>query len=163
MISLIVAKSQNNVIGHCNDLPWYLPADLKHFKQITDGHAVVMGRKTFDSIIARLGKPLPNRTNIVVTRQEDFVYPGVDVIHSIKDINTLNGEVYVIGGANIYSQMINYADKLYVTEIKTIIDGDTHFPSIDPDHWQEISRSRHKADDKNQYDYDFVVYTHATM
>lgn len=156
MISLIVAKSQNNVIGSKNDLPWYLPADLKHFKEITIGHTVVMGRTTFQSIVTRLNKPLPKRKNVVITRDESFDYAGVKVIHDIDSVKTL-GDVFVIGGAKIYEQTISLADKLYITEIHADIEGDTYFPNIDGS-WQETSRESHRADEKNQYDYDFVTY-----
>jgi dihydrofolate reductase len=156
MISLIVAKANNNVIGSKNDLPWYLPADLRHFKEITTGHTVVMGRTTFNSILSRLGKPLPNRENVVITRDQDFSYHEVTVIHSIDEIKTL-GDVYVIGGAEIYRQTIDIADRLYVTEVHADIDGDTYFPSLSVS-WKEVSRESHTADDKNPHDYDFVVY-----
>lgn len=156
MISLVVAKSSNNVIGSRNDLPWYLPADLKHFKEITTGHTVLMGRTTFQSILERIQKPLPNRTNIVVTRDNNFSSPGVEVIHSLDDIQTL-GDLYVIGGAEIYKQTMSMADTLYVTEVQATIDGDTYFPDID-DSWSEASRESHASDEKNQYDYDFVIY-----
>ncbi len=156
MISIIVAKAQDNVIGSKNDLPWYLPADLKHFKEITTGHTVLMGRKTLQSILDRIHKPLPDRTNIVVTRDTTFSYSGVDVIHTLDDIKTL-GDVFVIGGAEIYKQTIDMADRLYVTEVQATIDGDTYFPELTKD-WKETLRESHKADEKNQYDYDFVVY-----
>lgn len=156
MISLIVAKANNNVIGSKNDLPWYLPADLKHFKDTTIGHTVIMGRTTFQSIIDRIQKPLPNRKNVVITRDNTFSYPDVKVIHDIESIKEL-GDVYVIGGAEIYRQTIGLADKLYVTEIHADMDGDTYFPEIDSS-WKETSREKHFADEKNQYDYDFVIY-----
>lgn len=156
MICLIVGKAQNNVIGSKNDLPWYLPADLKHFREITTGNTVVMGRTTFESIVATLNKPLPNRKNVVITRDLTFSYPGVEVIHDIESIKGL-GDVYVIGGAEIYKQTIDFADKLYVTDIHAEIDGDAYFPEID-DSWQEVLREPHQADEKNQYDYDFVIY-----
>ncbi|MEO5691160.1 MAG: dihydrofolate reductase [Candidatus Saccharimonadales bacterium] len=156
MISIIVAKSLNNVIGSRNDLPWHLPADQKYFRDITRGQTVVMGTKTFDSIIAGLNKPLPDRKNIVITRDRTFAYTDVEVIHDIESIKQL-GDVFVIGGAEIYRQTIDFADKLYVTEIDVVVDGDAYFPEIN-DAWHEVSRETHKADDKNQYDYDFVVY-----
>lgn len=156
MISLIVAKARNGIIGSNNDLPWYLPADLRHFKEVTMGHTVVMGRKTFESIISRLGKPLPGRKNVVITRDESFNYPGVTIIHDVADISTL-GDCFVIGGAEIYRQTIDMADRLYITEVNADIEGDTFFPDINSS-WKEISREQHQADDKNQFDYDFVVY-----
>lgn len=158
MISLIAAQARHNVIGHRNDLPWYLPADLRHFRDLTRGHTVLMGRKTFDSIVARLGKPLPDRDSIVVTRDRDFRYDGVQVIHSLDDIPKLTSELFIIGGAEIYRQMIDQADRLYITDIHADISGDTYFPAIDANKWREISRDKHQSDVKNPYDYDFVVY-----
>lgn len=161
MISFIVAKARNNVIGSRNDLPWYLPADLKHFKRLTTGHTVVMGRKTFESIIARLGKPLPDRDTIVVTRDTHFTYPEVKIIHDVREISQL-GDCFVIGGAELWQQTFDLADRLYVTDIHAEIDGDRYFPEIDPTKWYEISRESHKRDDKNPYDYDFVLYERAS-
>lgn len=161
MISLIVAKAQNDVIGDSNKLPWYLPADLKRFKELTTGRKVVMGRKTFDSIIRTLGRPLPNRTNIVITRNLNFVaIPGVIVAHSLEEaLNKTNNlkEVFVIGGAQIYQQALPLADRIYLTEVKANITGDTYFPATNYDSWTEVSRENHLKDDKNEYDYDFVV------
>lgn len=156
MISIIVAVSQGNVIGSKNDLPWYLPADLKHFKTVTNGKTVVMGRKTFESIVTRLGKPLPNRRNVVITRDAKFSYPGVEVIHSVADVKKL-GDVFVIGGAEIYRQTVEMAHVLYITQVKTNVEGDTFFPTL-YSKWREKTRESHKADDKNPFDYDFVVY-----
>ncbi len=158
MICLIVARAQNGVIGSQNDLPWYLPADLKRFKELTFGHTVVMGRKTFQSILARLGKPLPGRRSVVVTRTVGATYDGADVVHDIDDIERLEGDVYIIGGAEIYRATLHMADKLYITEVRANLDGDAHFPDLDPHVWRELSRESHKKDEKNQYDFDFVVY-----
>ncbi len=160
MISLIVAKSDNDVIGSRNDLPWYLPADLTHFKELTIGHTVVMGRKTYDSIVGRIRHPLPHRTNVVMTHDTSFAVEGVRVIHNITDIRSLGDDIFVIGGAEIYRQMLDMADRLYVTEVKATINGDVHFPVIGPE-WREIAREPHKKDDRNQYDYDFVTYERA--
>lgn len=161
MISLIVAIAHDNVIGRSNDLPWYLPADLKHFKDITTGHTVIMGRNTYESIAARLGGPLPNRHNVIVTRNQDLVVPGATVAHSLEialDENE-NGEVFVIGGAEIYAQSFLHADKLYITEVDAdIVGGDTFFPAIDPTIWRETSRESHAQDDRNEFDYAFVTY-----
>jgi len=161
MISLIVAIAHDNVIGRSNDLPWYLAADLKHFKEMTTGHAVVMGRKTYESIAARLGKPLPDRHNIIVTRDEELTVPGATVVHSLEmafDEHEDN-ELFVIGGAEIYAQSMPHADRLYVTEIDADIKGgDTFFPLIDPQEWREVSRETHAKDDRNEYDYAFVTY-----
>ena len=164
MISLIVAIAHDNVIGRSNDLPWYLPADLKHFKTMTTGHTVIMGHKTYDSIATRLGGPLPDRHNVIVTRNEDLIVPGATVAHSLEVAlaENENGEVFVIGGAEIYAQSLPHADKLYVTEVDAdIIGGDTFFPAIDPTMWRETSREAHSKDDRNEYDYAFVTYERA--
>lgn len=158
MLAIAVAKSANNVVGSRGGLPWYLPADLRHFKQLTTGHTVVMGRKTFDSIISRLGHPLPERHSIVVTRDAEFAYDGVEVMYDVASIRKLAGRVFVIGGGEVYRQTIDYADTLYVTEVHADIEGDVTFPTIEPAIWRETSRETHTRDDKNQYDYDFVTY-----
>lgn len=155
MISLIAAKAQNGVIGSKNDLPWYLPADLRRFKELTTGHTVVMGRKTFESIVARLGHPLPNRQNVVVTRDSSFAYDGVQVVHDTDAIRQLD-DVFVIGGGELYAATVDFADRLLVTEIHADIPGDVYFPTIDPKKWREVSRETYERDDKNQYDFDFV-------
>ena len=161
MLSLIVARAENDVIGSKNDLPWYIPADLKRFKELTTGHTVVMGRKTFESIIARLGHPLPDRHNVVVTRQKSFTSKGVTVVHEVAAINDLEGEIFIIGGAEMYQQTLDFADGLYVTEVHADIPGDTYFPAIDPSRWHEVSREPHLKNEKNQFDFDFVVYKKA--
>lgn len=157
-IALIVAKAENGVIGSSNDLPWYLPADLRRFKELTTGHTIVMGRKTYDSIVARLGHALPNRRNVVLTRDRKAVFPGVEIVFSIEDIRNLDGDVYGIGGAEVYRQLLPYAETLYITEVKASIAGDTFFPELDEADWREVSREAHVRDDANQYDYDFVQY-----
>jgi dihydrofolate reductase len=156
MISLIVAVSENNVIGADNDLPWRLRDDLRRFKELTVGQTVVMGRKTYDSIVARLGHALPDRRNIVLTRQ-DVTLPGAEVIHDSADIAEFNN-VIVIGGAMVYDLALPMADRLYVTEVKTTVEGDTYFPAILPEKWREISRESHKQDERNDHDFDFVIY-----
>jgi len=164
MISLLVAYAHGHVIGRNNDLPWYLPADLKRFKELTTGHPVVMGRKTFDSIISRNGKPLPNRTNIVVTRDPAYKYDSVMVAHDLDEavmIGQPEGETFIIGGAEIFRQSLVLADRIYATEIDADIDGNVHFPEFDHAVWQEISRDHHLADDKNPYNYDYVTYEKA--
>ena len=156
MISLIVARAENNVIGSRNDLPWYLPADLKRFRELTTHHTVVMGRRTYDSIVERLGHALPERRNIVLTRQS-IGLPDAEIVHNVEMLKTL-GKVFVIGGEQVYNQTIHMADKLYVTEVKADIPGDARFPHIDSATWQEVSREPHTKDDRNEFDYDFVVY-----
>lgn len=154
-LSLIVAASRNGVIGKENKLPWRLPADLKRFKQLTGGHPVIMGRKTFESI----GKPLPGRTNIVVTRQKDFQACGVLVAHSLE--NALRycekePEVFAIGGATIYEQALPLADKIYLTLIHQDFEGDARF-EFDRSAWKEVSREDHPPDAANPHPYSFLT------
>ena len=158
MISLVVAQAKNRVIGRSNDLPWYLPADLRHFKELTTGHTVIMGRKTWDSIVARLGHGLPNRTNIVVTRNQDLKIPDVTVAHSFNEaVRTAGeGELFVIGGAAIFEAALPLADRIYMTQVQADVEGDVQMPELGPE-WREIHRESHLKDDKNQYDYDFVT------
>lgn len=160
MIKIIMAaKASNNIIGKNNDLVWYLPADLKFFKQTTKGHTLIMGRKTFES----LGNPLPHRDSWVVTRNKNYRCEGATVFHSLESALKAGEEkgletVFILGGGEIYRQSMDLADKLVITEVHHDFEGDTRFPEIDPDIWQEVSREEHKADDKNQYDYAFVKY-----
>lgn len=156
MISLIVARANNNVIGSTNDLPWYLSADLRRFKELTTDHTVVMGRKTYESIHTRLGHALPNRRNVVLTRQA-IDLPDAEVIHELRDIEKL-GDVFVIGGAEVYTATIDMADRLYVTDVHADIEGDAYFPPLDAAQWHEVFREPHEKDEKNQFDYDFVIY-----
>lgn len=159
MISIIVAMAKNRVIGKSNDLPWYLPADLKHFKEVTTGHSVVMGRKTFDSIVQRLGKPLPNRQNIVITRDENYQSPGVYVAHTIEEAlqKAKDKNVFVIGGEQIFALALPLADRLIITEVNADIDGDTYFPEFNTAEFSEVAREDHQKDAKNSYDYSFVT------
>jgi dihydrofolate reductase len=156
-VSLIVAMARNRVIGVNNTLPWHLPADLKHFKALTMGHHIVMGRKTYESI----GKPLPGRTSVVVTRNAGYVQPGVIVANSLEAAISACGvdeEIFVIGGAELYRQAIKFADRIYLTEIAADIPGDAHFTDLDSKSWQETGRASHSPDEKNLYSYHFVVY-----
>lgn len=155
MISLIAAVASNGVIGAENTLPWRQADDLKRFKELTNGHTVLMGRKTYESI----GRPLPMRHNVVLTRQRIQI-PGVEVIHSMQEAMEVEGdELFVIGGSNIYEQTIGQADKLYITEIHADIEGDAKFPHIDPGTWVETHRESFVGDGiMNQYDTDFVIY-----
>lgn len=154
-LSLVVATDRNNGIGIDNTLPWRLPEDLAFFKRTTSGHAIIMGRKTFDSI----GRPLPNRRNIVVTRNPDWAHEGVERAGSLEEAVELagDGEVFVIGGAQIYVDAIKVADKLIVTEIDAVYDCDAFFPAIDPAIWAEASRDSHHSAD-NGWNYAFVIY-----
>lgn len=156
-MSLIVAMARNRVIGVNNTLPWHLPADLKHFKALTMGHHIVMGRKTYESI----GKLLPGRTSVVVTRNTDYVQPGVVVVNSLEAAIPACGnveEIFVIGGAELYCQAITLADRIYLTEIDADVSGDAHFTEFNTMQWQETGRVNHAPDEKNQYPYHFVVY-----
>lgn len=162
IISLIAAVSQNRVIGKNNDLPWRLPDDMKYFMQTTSGHHVIMGRKNYESLPPKF-QPLPNRTNIVVTHQTDYTAPGCTVVNSLEkgiEIARQNKEteLFIIGGAQIYAQSLPYSNRLYLTEINAHIQGDTFFPEFDRNHWVETSRKTHPADEKHQFDFDFVVY-----
>ena len=144
MLSLIVAVAENGVIGRDNTLPWHIPEDLRYFKQITSGKTVVMGRKTFQSI----GRPLPNRTNIVITRDKDFSAEGVLVAHSLDEALAKggDGEILVIGGSSLFAETLPRADRFYLTEIKRAYEGDVHFPEWDRSAWQEIARQPAESD-----------------
>lgn len=162
IISLIAALAQNRVIGKNNDLPWHLPDDMKFFMETTLGHHVIMGRKNYDSIPQKF-RPLPKRTNIVVTRQKDFQAAGCTIVHSIQegiDLAQKNreAEVFIIGGAEIYRQSLPAANRLYLTEIKATIEGDTFFPEFDKKNWKETMRQPHAADERHAYAFDFVIY-----
>ncbi|MFA0960960.1 dihydrofolate reductase [Roseivirga sp. BDSF3-8] len=155
--SIIVAKSENNVIGKDNDLVWKMPADLKHFRTTTTGHFIVMGRKTLEAT----QKPLPGRTSIVITRQQDFRAEGCLVVNSLEEAYALGEkyrqeELFILGGGEIYKQAMTSADKIYLTEIKETFKGDTYFPEIDYTIWKEVKREEHKADEKNPHDYAFI-------
>lgn len=157
IISLVVAKSKNNVIGKNNQLPWHLPADLKHFKKITMGKPIIMGRKTFDSI----GKPLPGRRNIIITRNKNYSAKGCDIFYSIDEaFNALKNEteVMIIGGANLYLQTLMRASCIYLTEIDVTIEGDAFFPALPVNEWKLISEEKFPADEKNSYAYRFQVW-----
>jgi len=154
-VSLIVAVAKNGVIGVNNTLPWHLSEDLKHFKSLTTGHTIIMGRKTYESI----GRPLPNRRNIVISRNSNTSYEGVEVVHSLEDafsISTNDKEVFVIGGSNIYEQALSFVDQLYITEIKKSFLGDAFFPEINKQIWIEYSRDDHVTNDGLEFS--FVKY-----
>jgi dihydrofolate reductase len=160
MISIIVAASTNNVIGANGDLPWRLSDDLKHFKAITMGKPIVMGRKTWDSI----GRPLPGRQNIVITRQADFVAEGCDVVASLEDAAAAAGddeEVMIIGGSQIYLLALPMAERLYLTRVHAEIEGDAFFPEIDESAWRLVDDDSHSSDDRNAFDYSFRTYERA--
>jgi dihydrofolate reductase len=156
-ISMIAAMADNRVIGKDNDMPWHLPADLQHFKKVTLGKPVIMGRKTFESI----GRPLPGRQNIVITRNMDWQMEGVDVVSSPDAALELVGdveEVMVIGGGNIYQQFLERCTRLYLTFIELAVEGDTQFPDWnDVGSWTQTETEPHQPDDKNKYHYQFVT------
>lgn len=162
IISLIAALAKNRVIGKNNDLPWHLPDDMKYFMNTTKAHHVIMGRKNYESIPEKF-RPLPNRTNIVITRQKNFQAPNCIVLNSLEDAITFaknagEQELFIIGGAEIYSLGLQYADRLYLTEIDAEIEGDTYFPTISTTKWHETSRTHHTQDARHAYAFDFVVY-----
>ena len=162
MISLIAAIGKNNELGKNNSLVWSMPTDLKYFREKTSGHPVIMGRKTFEAI----GRPMPNRKNVVITRDKTYIRHGVNVVNSLEEaINTArtplaeSEEIFIIGGAEIYRQAMTIADKLYITHIQaTDKDADTFFPEIIPIVWNEISHEEHQKNEQNPFDYTFSVY-----
>jgi dihydrofolate reductase len=157
-LSLIVAMANNNIIGKDNNMPWHLPADLAYFKKTTLGQPIIMGRKTFESI----GRALPGRRNIVISRDANYQAEGIESVTSVDQALALVAdieEVMVIGGGAIYAHCLSAATRLYITHIRADIDGDTHFPDVDlKNDWQKLSSEYFKADTKNSYDLDFIVY-----
>jgi dihydrofolate reductase len=159
MITIIAAIGKNNELGKNNDLIWHLPADLKRFKKVTSGHHILMGRNTFESI----GKPLPNRTTIIITRNDNYFKDGCLIASSIEEAIELaknDDEIFIIGGAQVYKQAIenNSVRKLDITIVHESFDADVFFPEIDKTIWKEVAREDFKADEKNKYDYSFVTY-----
>ena len=155
ILSIIVAIAKNHAIGKDNKLLWYLPNDLKHFKDVTTGHTVIMGRKTFDSV----GKPLPKRRNIVITRQAISI-DGCEVVPSVEaaiELCKAEDEVFIVGGAEIYRQAIPLTNRIYLTIIDQDFEGDTFFPELNPDEWQEKDREDFEPDEKNKYKYSFIT------
>ncbi|MFM7294217.1 MAG: dihydrofolate reductase [Burkholderiales bacterium] len=155
MLNLIVAVAKGNVIGLGGKMPWHLPAELAYFKQITMGHPIIMGRKTFDSI----GRPLPGRQNIVVTSNPQWSHAGVDIHASIESaLSAVDGrDAFVIGGATLYQAALPLAQRIYLTAIDATVEGDTFFPELSPLDWREISRQHRAHDDKNAFAVDFIV------
>jgi dihydrofolate reductase len=156
-LSIVVAISTNNAIGKNNQLLWHIPADLKHFKEITTGKTIIMGRKTFDSI----GKPLPNRRNIVITRQPELTIAGVEIVNNLKDaieLCKIETEVFIVGGAEIYKQALAFTNCIYLTTIHQSYEADSFFPALNPKEWKETDSITHPADEKNS-----VAYTFSTL
>jgi dihydrofolate reductase len=161
IVSLIAALTKNRVIGKNNDLPWKLPDDMKYFMETTREHAVIMGRKNFDSLPPKF-KPLKDRLNIVLTRNKnllrDFDVRAVSSINEAFEQAPANEEVFVIGGAEIFAQTLPRAHRLYLTEIDAVVDGDVYFPEYNKSEWKEVSRRHHPADERHAYAFDFVLY-----
>jgi len=159
MLSIIVAVAENNVIGKDNKLIWHLPEDLKRFKQLTTGHTIIMGRKTFES----LGRVLPNRKHIVLTKDTSFQIDNqnVEIVNDIKELDKyikLEEECFVIGGAIVYAQLMPKVEKMYITKIHKKFDGDAYFPVIDEENWIILEKSQGVKDEKNPYDYEYITY-----
>ena len=170
ILSIISAVGNNNEIGRKNALLWDLPADMKHFREITSGHTVIMGQKTFESLgvspTGKPGRPLPKRRNIVLTKDESFKRDGIEIVYSVDELMELlnktekeDSECFIIGGGQIYKLFIDKADKLYITHVDVeFSDADTFFPIIDMSKWQKIRENRHESDEKNIYPYSFEEY-----
>jgi len=158
IISAIVATAKNNIIGRDNDIPWYLPADLKYFKATTLNHHIIMGRKSYESI----GRPLPKRTNIIVTRNPFYIVSNCILTHSVEEAldiakNNEEEEAFIIGGGEIYKLSFPLLDRIYLTEVDLEVEGDIRFPEIDMDEWEVKSNNPQKADEKNKFDYTFKI------
>lgn len=159
VIKIIVACDEKNVIGKNNQLIWHLPADLKHFKNLTTGHSIIMGRKTFDSI----GKALPNRNNLVVSRQNQILADGIILCHSLEEAilkakSLSRDDIFIIGGAEIYKQALEIADQVILTRLHDYFDGDAFFPEMPSQEWEIIQTERGITDEKNPYQYSFLTY-----
>lgn len=155
-ISIIVALSENNVVGVNNQLPWKLSADLKRVRGLTMGHHIIMGRKTYESI----GRPLPGRVNVVITRNTDFKADGCIIVGSLSEalkISKSDPEVFIFGGGEIFRDALPQVSKIYMTKVHHSLEGDTHFPTLNPQEWRELERTEFKADEKNEYDYSFLT------
>ena len=157
MITLIAAIGKNSELGKDNDLIWHLPNDLKRFKKVTDGHHVIMGRKTYES----LGRPLPNRTNIIITRNTNYTANGCVIVNSLQaaiEAAKDDKNPFILGGAQIYKQAIEIADVLDLTRVDASLDADAFFPEIDVNIWKEVNREEHSKDENHKYNYSFVTY-----
>lgn len=162
VISMIAAVATNRVIGKDNDLVWRLPDDMKYFMETTKDHFVIMGRKNYESIPHKY-RPLPNRTNIIITKQKRYKATGCIITNTIEEAldyarEQSQEEVFVIGGGQIYAQSLPLAHKLYITEVKEHFEGDTYFPELDLRQWDEISRKHHDKDERHNHEFDFVIY-----
>ena len=160
-ISLIVAASENDVIGRDGALPWHLPADLKRFKKLTIGHDVVMGRKTYQSILESLGRPLPKRRSLVLSRDLEYRPLGAEMASGLEQALELaaeDDEIFVIGGASVFAEALPRADRLYLTRVHADIEGDVYFPEVDLGSWKLVSEERHEANDRHAYAFSFLDY-----
>lgn len=163
-ISIIVAASENNVIGRNNSIPWHLPDDLQYFRKKTEGHPVIMGRKNFESIVSVLGKPLPNRRNIIVTRDSNYAAVGCQTASSLEEAimyghnDDDNEEIFVIGGGEMYKQAMDLCNYIYLTRIHAWIAGDIVFPEIDPNVWEVVESEEHLADTKHKFAFTYLTY-----
>jgi dihydrofolate reductase len=160
VLKILVAFDENRVIGKNNTLIWHLPADLKRFKALTTGHVIIMGRKTFESI----GKPLPNRTTIVISRQADLQIEGAIIAHSVEEAilkakSVTREDIFIVGGAEIYALSLPLADQILVTQLHDIFEGDAFFPEIPLDTWEVSERERGVTDEKNAYQYSYLTYS----
>ena len=160
MLKILVAFDENRVIGKNNTLIWHLPADLKRFKTLTTGHVIIMGRKTFESI----GKPLPNRTSIVISRQADLQIDGAIIAHSVEEAilkakSITREDIYIVGGAEIYALSLPLADQVLVTQLHDIFEGDAYFPEIPTETFEVTEKERGITDEKNAYQYSYITYT----
>ena len=156
IVSIIVAMAENRVIGIDNSLPWHLPADLKHFKAMTVGKPIIMGRRTWESLPGKL----PDRIHIIVSSNPDYVAEGCVVVDSLDAAMAAAGavpEVMIVGGAMLYAQALPFADRLYITVVEAEVDGDATFPEYDQSQWQELERENHSSDERNQYAYSFLT------
>lgn len=162
-LSIIAALSSNNVIGRDNQLPWHLGTDLKRFKQLTMGHHLIMGRKTFDSV----GKPLPGRINVVITRDPDYAAEGITIVHSLEEgiriaVDAGDEEPFIAGGAQMFEQSMHRADRMYLTRVHVDLEGDAFFPDFDDvSEWQLTDSEHFDADEKNDYPFSFLTYDRA--
>ena len=157
MLTIIAAAAENNALGKDNDLVWHLPDDFKRFKKLTTGHHIIMGRKTFESF----PQPLPNRTHVVITRQQDYDNENCIVVHNLKDalaFASIDEQPFIIGGGEIYKQALKYAQTIELTVVDAEFDGDTYFPEFDTTIWKEVERTHHATDEKHKYAFDFIRY-----
>ncbi|MEM4992870.1 dihydrofolate reductase [Priestia sp. SB1] len=154
MISLIVAFSRNRAIGKDNKLLWHIPNDLKYFKEVTSEKTIIMGRKTFESI----GRPLPNRKNVVLTSNLEWQHQGVEVIHSLDEIQLPSEEIIFIGGETIYEQILPFVERMYITYVDEFFEGDAFFPQINRDNWKQVKKEKGVVNESNPYNYYFLVY-----